>query len=101
MIAVIYARIPFFWLLVYPFADFWRRQMSPFRILLPLWILLWIVTGTATWPWHTGRLYSAPWSWIGATLLFLAVISAYRPIRTNPRAHIFLGLTGLSLPHHL
>jgi len=65
--------------------------MSPFRILLPLWILLWIVTGIATWPWHTVQLYSAPWSWIVAALLFLVSISVYRRIRTNLGAHIFLG----------
>jgi len=100
MIAVIYATIPFFWLLVHPFADFWRRQMSPFRILLPLWILLWIVTGIATWPWHTMQLYSAPWSWIVAALFFLAGISVYRRIRTNPGAHIFLGSAELRPQDH-
>src|SRR5260370_42344446 len=100
MIAVIYSTIPLFWLLVHPFADSWRRQMPPFRILLPLWILLWIVPGIAAWPWHTMQLYSAPWSWIVAALFFLAGISVYRRIRTNPGAHILLGLAELRPQNH-
>jgi protein-S-isoprenylcysteine O-methyltransferase Ste14 len=48
ILAVVYSSIPAFWLLVHPFADFWRRQRQPFVFLVPAWILIWIALGTLT-----------------------------------------------------
>jgi protein-S-isoprenylcysteine O-methyltransferase Ste14 len=100
IVGIIYSTIPFFWLMVHPFADFWRRHRSPFRILLPLWILLWVAVGAATWPWHSVRLYVTPWTWIAAPLFFLAGISVYRRIRSNLGVHIVLGVAELRPQEH-
>src|SRR5580692_10834411 len=41
---VIYATIPSFWLLIHPRVEFWRsRPRSPYRILLPAWIAMWLL----------------------------------------------------------
>jgi protein-S-isoprenylcysteine O-methyltransferase Ste14 len=100
LIGIVYSTIPFFWFMVHPFADFWRRQRSTFRILLPLWILLWIVIGVVTWPWHATQLYLAPWSWIVAAAFFLAGFSVYRRIRSNLGTDILLGLAELRPQEH-
>jgi protein-S-isoprenylcysteine O-methyltransferase Ste14 len=100
LVGIIYSTIPLFWLLVHPFADFWRRQRSPFRVLLPAWVLLWIAVGVITWPWHFVRLYVAFWPWIAAAIFFLAGISVYRRVRTDLGAHILLGLPELRPQEH-
>ncbi|HZR27152.1 MAG TPA: methyltransferase [Terriglobales bacterium] len=100
IVGIIYSTIPFFWLMVHPFAGFWRRHRSPFRILLPLWILLWVAVGAATWPWHSVTLYVTPWTWIAAALFFLAGFSVYRRIRSNLGVHIVLGLAELRPQEH-
>ncbi len=48
---VVYSTIPAFWLLIHPHAEFWRsRQKSPYRILLPIWIGMWITEAAITEP---------------------------------------------------
>jgi len=100
LIGIVYSTIPFFWFMVHPFADFWRRQRSPFRILLPLWILLWIVVATITWPWHTARLEPDFWPWIVAAFFFVVASSVYRRIQSNLGVHIVLGLAELRPQQH-
>jgi len=68
---VIYATIPAFWLMVHPRADYWRsRRRSPYRTLLPTWIVIWIVLGWLTSRWRHALLYSNAWTWVPAVLLF-------------------------------
>jgi protein-S-isoprenylcysteine O-methyltransferase Ste14 len=68
---VVYSTIPAFWLMVHPFAVRWRaRQRSPYRVLLPAWILMWLAMGLVTWHWRRVVLYSSNWLWIAAGLLF-------------------------------
>ncbi|HEY6338603.1 MAG TPA: isoprenylcysteine carboxylmethyltransferase family protein [Candidatus Sulfotelmatobacter sp.] len=78
LVCVVYSTIPLFWFLVHPRANRWReREASPFRVLVPAWILMWVVMGTLTGPWRAITLYSTPWSWIPAALLFAAGIFVY------------------------
>jgi protein-S-isoprenylcysteine O-methyltransferase Ste14 len=75
---VVYATIPSFWLLIHPRAVYWRsRQRSPYRVLLPLWITMWVVLGLVTARWRHVALYSTPWTWIPAVLLFALGLSIY------------------------
>jgi protein-S-isoprenylcysteine O-methyltransferase Ste14 len=68
---VVYSTIPSFCLLIHPRAAYWRsRKHSPFLILLPTWIATWIILGWLTSPWRHTILYTAPWTWIPAILLF-------------------------------
>ena len=75
---VVYSTIPLFWLMVHPRAHRWRaRERSPFRVLVPAWIVMWIGLGALTGPWRSAALFSAPWTWIPAALLFVTGISIY------------------------
>jgi protein-S-isoprenylcysteine O-methyltransferase Ste14 len=79
---VVYSTIPLFWLMIHSRAHVWRdRDRSPFRVLVPAWIVMWIGTAALTAPWRTVSFYSARssvwWSWIPAALLFAAGISLY------------------------
>jgi protein-S-isoprenylcysteine O-methyltransferase Ste14 len=75
---VVYSTIPLFWLMVHPRAHVWReREGSPFRVLVPAWIVMWIGVGALTGPWRGVALYSTPWTWIPAVLLFAAGVFIY------------------------
>ncbi|HME34165.1 MAG TPA: isoprenylcysteine carboxylmethyltransferase family protein [Candidatus Sulfotelmatobacter sp.] len=75
---VVYSTIPSFWLMIHPRAHRWReRESSPFRVLIPAWILMWVGVAALTGPWRAAAFYSTPWSWIPAALLFAAGIFIY------------------------
>src|SRR5690242_10980770 len=77
--AAIYATIPSFWLVIHPRAQNWRaRPRSPYRVLVPMWVGMWIVAGAITWPWRHVVLYSAPAAWIPASALFTAGFALYK-----------------------
>jgi protein-S-isoprenylcysteine O-methyltransferase Ste14 len=76
---VVYSTIPLFWFMIHPWAERWRRMVrSPFRFLLPVWMLMWIAVGAVTWPWRNAVLYSTGWSWIPAVLLLATGLWIYR-----------------------
>jgi len=75
---VVYSTIPLFWLMVHPRAHRWRAsERSPFRVLVPAWIVMWVGIGALTGPWRRAALYSAPWTWAPAALLFAAGMFIY------------------------
>jgi len=75
---VVYSTIPLFWLMIHPRAQSWReREGSPFRVLLPAWIVMWIGITALTGPCRAAAFYSTPWSWLPAALLFAAGIMIY------------------------
>jgi protein-S-isoprenylcysteine O-methyltransferase Ste14 len=76
---VVYSTIPAFWLLIHPRAQFWRSQgRSPYRILLPLWMAMWVAVGTITAPWRGVLLYESKWTWIPACALFCVGLALYK-----------------------
>jgi protein-S-isoprenylcysteine O-methyltransferase Ste14 len=78
LVCVVYSTIPLFWLMVHPRAHRWRAsERSPFRVLVPAWIVTWLGVGALTGPWRRVALYSTPWSWIPAGMLFALGISIY------------------------
>lgn len=79
LVCIIYATIPSFWLLIHPRAEYWRsRSRSPYRVLVPLWMGMWIILGLLTAPWRRVALYHAWYSWIPAVLLLAAGITLYK-----------------------
>jgi protein-S-isoprenylcysteine O-methyltransferase Ste14 len=81
---VVYSTIPSFWLMVHPRAHWWRtRARSPFRILVPAWFAMWIVVAALTGRSRHVLLYSTPWTWIPAALLFAAGIFIYSRAGTH------------------
>jgi len=88
---VVYSTIPLFWLMVHPRAHRWRQsRRSPFRVLVPAWIVMWVGVGALTGPWRTVALYSTPWAWLPAILLFAAGIYLY----AHAGAHFSLAQLG-------
>lgn len=75
---IVYSTIPCFWLMVHPRAHRWRARIrSPFRVLVPAWVTMWLGMGALTGPWRELRLYRTPWTWISAIPLFALGISLY------------------------
>jgi protein-S-isoprenylcysteine O-methyltransferase Ste14 len=76
---VVYSTIPSFWLLIHPRADFWRsRRRSPYRILVPVWVGMWILVAAITARWRGLLLYENGWTWIPAGVLFGAGMLLYK-----------------------
>ena len=90
--ATIYSSIPLFWFAIHPWAARWRRmQRSPYRILLPLWIVIIAALLAITSPWRTEQLYSTPWAWLVATLFFSMGVRTYIRIRSEFGITNFIG----------
>jgi protein-S-isoprenylcysteine O-methyltransferase Ste14 len=67
---VVYSTIPAFWLMIHPFADRWRARRSPYALLVPAWMTMWLAMALITEPWRRVVLYRALWTWLLAVLLF-------------------------------
>jgi protein-S-isoprenylcysteine O-methyltransferase Ste14 len=76
---VVYSTIPAFWLLIHPRVEYWRsRRRSPYLILLPVWVAMWIVAAAITARWRDILLYENQWSWLPAGALFCAGLLLYK-----------------------
>ena len=79
VVCVVYSTIPLFWLMIHPRAHSWRKRVgSPFRVLVPAWVLMWLGVGALTAPWRHVVLYWTAWSWIPAWLLLGVGFWIYR-----------------------
>ncbi len=75
---VVYSTVPLFWLMIHPRAKSWRsRKRSPFRLLVPVWLLMWVGIGLLTSPFRNATFYSTPWTWVPAALLFATGLFLY------------------------
>lgn len=75
---VVYSTIPAFWFMIHPFAERWRTQRrSPYRVLLPGWLAMWVAMALITWPWRQVALYRTDLGWIPAALLFVCGLYLY------------------------
>ncbi len=77
--ALVYSTIPSFWLVIHPRVKRWReRPRSPYRVLVPMWVGMWIAAGAITWHWRHETFYSAPFAWFPAAVFFAAGLALYR-----------------------
>lgn len=84
LFAIVLSTIPSYWLLVHPRAEYWRsRRGARFRILVPLWLAIWIAVGAITWPWRHVVLYDAALSWLAAVPFFAAGFYLYHRGRAS------------------
>lgn len=97
-IAIVYATIPSYWLLVHPFIDFWRARGATLRRVGPLWLLLWLLAGLVTRPWLHLFLYRTPLAWIPGGLLILTALAVYYGARPGFSRDQVLGRSELE-PH--
>jgi protein-S-isoprenylcysteine O-methyltransferase Ste14 len=97
---VVYATVPSFWLLIHPRAEYWRsRPRSPYRVLLPLWMGMWIILALITEPWRHVALYHTWYTWLPAILFFAAGITIYKFAGTHFTVAQLSGLPEL-IPNH-
>ena len=81
---VVYSTVPAFWLAIHPFVRYWRSQRrSPHRVLVPLWMAMWVVAGAVTWPWRDVLLYATWWTWLPAVVLFGCGFWIYRQAKQD------------------
>ena len=84
LFAIVLSTIPVYWFLVHPRAEYWRRRRGArFRILVPLWLAIWLAVGAITWPWRHAVLYDTPMSWLAAAPFFAAGLYLYHRSRAN------------------
>jgi protein-S-isoprenylcysteine O-methyltransferase Ste14 len=94
---VAYSTIPAFWFMIHPFAERWRArhlscQRSPYRVLLPLWMVMWVVVALMTRPSRAILLYRSDWGWIAAVSLFASGLYLYSQSGKNFSAKQLGGL---------
>src|SRR5215470_17510871 len=78
LLALVLSTIPCYWLVVHPKAEFWRlKRGARFRVLAPLWVVMWILACLATIHWRRVLLYDAPWAWIPAAFFFAVSLYLY------------------------
>jgi protein-S-isoprenylcysteine O-methyltransferase Ste14 len=81
----VYGSIPSFWLVIHPRADDWRTrhvQGRPvYKILVPLWIGMWIALFAITYLVRHVALYRFRYSWLFALPFFAAGIFLYASAR--------------------
>jgi protein-S-isoprenylcysteine O-methyltransferase Ste14 len=96
----VYSTIPAFWIMIHPFAEGWRSQRgSPYRVLLPLWIAMWIGMALITRPWHRITIYQTIWPWAPAIPLFATGIFLYSRSGRNFTAKQLGGLPEVHRAH--
>jgi protein-S-isoprenylcysteine O-methyltransferase Ste14 len=94
---VVYSTIPAFWFMIHPFAERWRarhlsHQRSPYMVLLPAWMVMWVVLALVTRPWRGILLYRSDWGWMAAALLFASGLYVYSQSGKNFSAKQLGGL---------
>lgn len=88
----VYATIPLFWLFVHPFTTYWRkRRRSPFRVLAPMWMLMWIAAWIATAHWRLTLLYDHAWTWVLIVPLWSVSLSMYTSALRSFSIHRIIG----------
>jgi len=74
VVCVVYSTIPLFWLMIHPRAHRWRKRAgSPYKVLVPVWIFMWVGVGALTAPWRRVVIYERWWSWRPALYLYLCI----------------------------
>jgi protein-S-isoprenylcysteine O-methyltransferase Ste14 len=94
---VVYSTIPAFWFMIHPFAARWRarhlsNQRSPYVLLVPAWIAMWVAVALLTEPWRKIALYRADWVWAVAAPLFVCGLYVYSQSGKNFSAQQLSGL---------
>ena len=100
LMAIVYATIPSYWLLVHPLIRVWRARRARLSRVGPLWMLLWLAAGAITWPWRQIALYRTPWAWIPAAALIAAGLYLYAGARTSFSTDQVLGRSELEPERH-
>jgi protein-S-isoprenylcysteine O-methyltransferase Ste14 len=86
--------------MIHPQAEYWRsRRRSPYTILLPLWVTMWMLMGLVTAHWKDLVLYATPWGWVPGLLLLTSGFSLYRKAGVHFSLRQLGGLPELQAGH--
>jgi protein-S-isoprenylcysteine O-methyltransferase Ste14 len=99
LICSVYSTIPGYWLLIHPRADYWRTQRSPYRALLPMWAVMFLVVLLATASFRRVFLYQSNWAWIPAVCLLATGIWLYKTGGARFSLQQLQGMPELSATH--
>lgn len=81
----IYASVPSFWLVIHPRAEKWRERkrlrQGVYKILVPMWMGMWVVAFAISYPWRDMVVYRWRWSWLIGVCLIAAGIFLYAKAR--------------------
>jgi protein-S-isoprenylcysteine O-methyltransferase Ste14 len=101
LVAIIYATIPSYWLIVHSRARFWAAQGGRrLQTVGPLWFLLWVIAAALTCPWRLVRWYDLPWAWIPGVVLIASGLAIYRAARKDFSTDQLLGRSELEPEKH-
>jgi protein-S-isoprenylcysteine O-methyltransferase Ste14 len=100
LIAIVYATIPSYWLLVHPRIEFWRARKVRLSRVGPLWAMLWALAALVTWRWRTLALYRVWWTWIPAAALIATGLWIYTRARQDFTTDQVLGRSELEPEGH-
>lgn len=74
----IYSTIPFFWLLIHPFADWWRAKLrAPLKVMGPVWVVQWVIAWAISAPWRHDMLLHVRWLWLLALPMWAVTVYIY------------------------
>jgi protein-S-isoprenylcysteine O-methyltransferase Ste14 len=92
---VVYSTIPAFWLVIHSRIHHWRTQRTPYRFIVPGWMVAWLVVAVITLRWRHIRLYRAWWMWLPAIGLFAIGLWLYKKAGVNFSKQQLYGLSEL------
>ena len=99
--ALVYSTIPAFWLVIHPFAGYWRtRHRKPLLVLGPMWLMMWVLAGYITAPWRNVLLYDHSVAWIAGLALLATAVFIYRRAHHDFTADQVLGRSELQPAQH-
>ena len=86
--------------MIHPFAERWHarhlsHQRSPYLVLLPAWMGIYIVVAVITDPWRAVVLFQSAWPWAAALALFVCGMYIYFQSARNFTAKQLAGLPEL------
>jgi protein-S-isoprenylcysteine O-methyltransferase Ste14 len=99
LICALYSTIPAYWLLIHLRTDYWRAHRSPYKVLLPLWAVMFVLVLGITVPFRRLTLHHTPWSWVPAAALFALGIWLYKTGGAHFNLQQLQGMPELSQQH--
>ncbi len=95
-----YATIPSFWLIIHPVPEYWRKHASPYRVILPAWVMMIVAAAAATWRWYDVKLYDVPGAWILFFPFAAMAIVFYRGSRKHISGEQIIGKSEVQPDKH-
>jgi protein-S-isoprenylcysteine O-methyltransferase Ste14 len=101
LVCGIYATIPAFWLIIHPFANFWRKRFrAPLKLLGVVWMLLWAVAWLLSSPLRNEAIPSPWWLGFGVVPLWATSLFIYFGGQRHFSLNQVIGRTELESDRH-